>query len=588
VSEPDSRDELNRATSSVRGEDERWRDCVALALAWIPFSLLVAHFWFVTDDAYISFRYAANWADGMGLRYNLGEHVAVEGFSNFLWVCVTASLLKLGLDPVTWVPAVSALAGFALTGLVYFSLRQHFALNRQLSALTVCALGCCAPFAVWSTGGLETMSFTLLLFLVVRAILLRPGSASGVQAGAFGLLTALSRPEGIYWVLLVLALGWSSRRQRGESTQLGASLGILLTGFAVYTAWRLSAFEHALPTSATAKLSAGIGVDRLVRGFRYVSMQFLTTLSLFMIVPAAWEALRPGRRTLALPLLALALGFPVWAILVSGDFMAFGRFLVPGLPYLALLSGLALARLVGPNGERRALGVLLALFVAGLGVLPAWGLYPVPLSVREPLDFRPHLEGYRSESAYWSQQSTETQRWAERGKALAQFAEPGDSIAISAIGAVGYYSRLFVYDRVGLVTREVAELAPEGDAREHTPGHDNPVEVQWFLNRGERPTFILANFLEVAEKADLLAKVGRAEQLMRTSGLRKFYVLDIREVRAVGQSSAQESGSFRYLFTWKLIPKGVTTRSAWDSLEARVQRHLAGEEFPSVEVNETD
>ena len=542
----------------------------------------------MTDDAYISFRYAANWADGLGLRYNLGDHVAVEGFSNFLWVCVTASLHKLGLDPVTWVPAVSALTGLALTGLVYFALRNRFALSRLLSALTVCALGCCAPFAVWSTGGLETMSFALLLFLVFRAVLLRPGSASGFQAGVFGLLTVLSRPEGIYWVLLVLALGRTSRRKRGESSQLGASFAILLTGFAVYTAWRLSAFEHVLPTSATAKLSAGVSFDRLVRGLRYVSMQFLTTLSLFMILPAAWEALRPGRRTLALPLLALSLGFPTWAILVSGDFMAFGRFLVPGLPYLALLSGLALARLVGPNNERRSLGVLLALFVAGLGALPAWGLYPVPLSVRKPLDFRPHLDGYRSELAYWSQQGTETRRWAERGKALAQFAEPGDSIAISAIGAVGYHSKLFVYDRVGLVTREVAELVPEGDAREHTPGHDNPVEVQWFLNRGERPTFILANFLEVAEKEDLLAKVERAEQLMRASGLRKFYVLDIREVRSVGQSKAQGSAPFRYLFTWKLIPKGVTTRSAWEALEESVERHLAGEEFSSVEADVTD
>jgi arabinofuranosyltransferase len=38
----------------------------------------------VVDDAYISFRYAENWVDGLGLVFNPGQHV--EGYTNFLWV----------------------------------------------------------------------------------------------------------------------------------------------------------------------------------------------------------------------------------------------------------------------------------------------------------------------------------------------------------------------------------------------------------------------------------------------------------------------------------------------------------------------
>ena len=43
------------------------------------------------DDAFISFRYAENFAQGKGLVFNSGERV--EGYSNFLWV------ILLGLLP---------------------------------------------------------------------------------------------------------------------------------------------------------------------------------------------------------------------------------------------------------------------------------------------------------------------------------------------------------------------------------------------------------------------------------------------------------------------------------------------------------
>ena len=48
------------------------RDWIAFVVAWIPYSLLTYRFWHNIDDAFISFRYAKNWAMGYGPRYNLG------------------------------------------------------------------------------------------------------------------------------------------------------------------------------------------------------------------------------------------------------------------------------------------------------------------------------------------------------------------------------------------------------------------------------------------------------------------------------------------------------------------------------------
>src|SRR5688572_25046211 len=90
-----------------------WRLLVVLSVPWLA---LTARSWFVTDDAYIAFRYARNWAAGRGLVYNLGE-TPVEGFSEFLWVALSALLLKVGLDPADLAPAIGVGCGLALLGL---------------------------------------------------------------------------------------------------------------------------------------------------------------------------------------------------------------------------------------------------------------------------------------------------------------------------------------------------------------------------------------------------------------------------------------------------------------------------------------
>ena len=50
------------------------------------------------DDAFISFRYAENLAEGHGLVYNVGERV--EGFTNLSWTLLFGLIMMLGGEPV--------------------------------------------------------------------------------------------------------------------------------------------------------------------------------------------------------------------------------------------------------------------------------------------------------------------------------------------------------------------------------------------------------------------------------------------------------------------------------------------------------
>ncbi|MBE8345803.1 hypothetical protein IQA88_19270, partial [Leptospira interrogans serovar Pomona] len=53
----------------------------------------------ISDDAFISLRYAKNFADGKGLVFNEGEFV--EGYTNFLWTILFIPFhLSDHIDPV--------------------------------------------------------------------------------------------------------------------------------------------------------------------------------------------------------------------------------------------------------------------------------------------------------------------------------------------------------------------------------------------------------------------------------------------------------------------------------------------------------
>src|SRR5688572_29028604 len=57
----------------------------------------VAQFW-SCDDAFISFRYAENLVDGLGLVFNAGERVG--GYPTFAWTLLFAAGLTPGFVPV--------------------------------------------------------------------------------------------------------------------------------------------------------------------------------------------------------------------------------------------------------------------------------------------------------------------------------------------------------------------------------------------------------------------------------------------------------------------------------------------------------
>ena len=101
----------------------RW-EAAALVLGMAGAALHALYFDHIADDAYISFRYAANWAEGNGPVFNPGEYVM--GYSNFLWVALLAAGEWLGVAAPVAAPVLGIALGWALLALVYLHLRSSF------------------------------------------------------------------------------------------------------------------------------------------------------------------------------------------------------------------------------------------------------------------------------------------------------------------------------------------------------------------------------------------------------------------------------------------------------------------------------
>jgi hypothetical protein len=252
--------------------------------------------------------------------------------------------------------------------------------------------------------------------------------------------------------------------------------------------WRHHYYGVWLPNTYYAKVD--FGYQQFQRGCSYVR-GFVSDHGgpIVWVVPLVWPWVVGGRafaRRCSLAGAVLALG----VLLVGGDGLPMYRFMVPVVPLWAMLVQQLLADLirlagstesrVGNTAGRLALGGLIACLVMPLATPPVMGW---------------------QYTLYRTQRQFEVPNWRLVGEWLAENAPPDASLACVPIGAVGYYSKLHVYDMVGLTDPHIArQEAPLGKGWPGHEKHDGP----YILSR--RPTYLLLGNVQVMpeelEKSD--------------------------------------------------------------------------------------
>jgi arabinofuranosyltransferase len=465
----------------------------ALTLA---LGLLIAHacwFDFINDDAFISFRYAANLVNHGELTWNPGEQPWVEGYTNFLWTMVMAAVIALGGDPVPWSKGLGvALSCVTLGALAGWGRRWHLRQRGEdgprwappWAALAPLLLALSPAFAAWTEGGLETALFTTLTTVGWLAYLRELEAPERVGwSGVAVALAAMTRPEGM---LVLAALAghralWQVTVERcwRPSRHLLTLLGLFALVFAPWFAWRWSIYGWPFPNTYYAKAGSPLWEP----GWRY-TWGFLTESHAWVLLPLIvlpWRRSPGGGALLALiALLALPWGLHVTR--VGGDFMALHRFYVPLLPLLAfgvqegaanLWTALREAaerqaeRPLGRSLQLRAAAVGLALLLALAGSNARLTQRSLEVSSADGVD-----------SIGWLKMFVE--QTAAIGRYLQSAYPPDTSLATTAAGVIPYYSNMKTLDLLALNDAWTAHNV-EGHSRR--PGHSKsapePYVLQW-------------------------------------------------------------------------------------------------------------
>jgi arabinofuranosyltransferase len=469
----------------------RW---LLLGVAAVVLALHSLYYDFITDDAYISFVYARNFAEHGELVFNLGQYV--EGYTNFLWT------LLIGLGMLVDIPpefSAKLLGGACslVTFVVTLALVDR-ALGRKSpwSAVPALLLAASSGFACWTSGGLETQLFTMLCTTAVYGVVAAEDVAGEGRLWLTGValaLAAMTRPEGLLVGGMLAAArlicnAVARRRIIGKQELITAALFLAL--WAPWFGWRYWYYGHVFPNTYYVKASGVWAGKHLAEEMRdagaYYIWAWLSQTKLLYVLPIAVLGLvtarpRTPRFALGLSCALIAAVYVPYTISVGGDFMGLHRFIMPlfVLAAIALVLGLEWLCAQIPEGARTyvAVGVV-------VGVLGAFGFSQLRLTLR---------------STKWGNWTADhgidtpaflivyTEDRAAIGRAMEKCFRPDDFSIVGGAGAQPYFGRMRGIDVFGLVSERVAHEEPRRRARAgHTKFASNELLVQY------DPTFVFS------------------------------------------------------------------------------------------------
>lgn len=479
-------------------------------VAWLLLAvLLVSALWvwsahpYEFDDAFISYRYAANLAAGQGLVFNLGERV--EGYSNFLWVLLLAGLDRLGAPPHAtgpWLGVTALLATLTLAWSVIWRPGAGLPPDKKRGVLATAMLASLViahGFATTAGSGLETHFFALLV--LIGGVALSHADLNRVSSllvlGSVPALLLLARPDGILpGAALLFVVAWRAARERrdwrlGLLSAVIASIPAGLTGMMLIVL-KIRYFGELVPNPYYAKGADALHIDAgiayligFLRSYPVVIVG-LAVAAIALRLPAASES---ARRMSAYTLAVAAL-YAAFLAKVGGDFMEY-RLALQLLPIVVLTTAVAAIELL-PNRW--------ALTAVAAGVLTL-GFLPVAI-----------------ESRYYMQDLTEMNRYARQGERVGRSLAglPAETkIATTLIGTIGYFSDLHIIDQWGLIDPHVRRRPPRprffrGHVRYTNLSEARSLGADLFLNH---PHLCACDPSCVRGPYDVLVSIGRGECL---------------------------------------------------------------------------
>ncbi len=331
---------------------EWWLTLLAIAAG----GLFVAHCIMMgnvmIDDAFITFSFSKNLALGHGPVYSHG--VRVEGYSTFLWMVLVALPLVFtrGAAPLA-MARLMAVPFVALLGWSVYRLARSCGASRRMAAICFVLLSFNTDLVVAYLTGMETLPYVALVTFAFAATVQSFSDVAWQKWAAWGgLAVALVRIDGfVPWGML---LGWSFLTVAGQGDGKAVWRFVRATApaifvYAAWFVWRWHYYGLFLPSTYYAK--ALIPKFLPNNGFEYVTREVLEGALWCGLVGWPWLLWR--RRFGAALVGCYVIIHWIYVVMVGGDWMSFGRFVLPTVPLLLALLCAAYSDLVRSSFRAR-------------------------------------------------------------------------------------------------------------------------------------------------------------------------------------------------------------------------------------------
>ncbi len=327
------------------------------------------------EDAAMLMRYADHVAHGYGIVWNIGQH-PVDGATDFLFMMASAALIRIGLPIGRSIRAVGFGSHILTVLIVFWMNRRFWKASLLISFLTALYLAVGTGLSyVAAFFGTPFFALFATLTWVFGLLLGQRSEAPGWLAWAFafsGLLTGLTRPEGVILAVLMLVAVVMMRGPRASWRIAVVFVGVFVVLGGAYFAWRWSYFGYPLPNPFYKKGSGLLHWDSFWESLGNL-VRFAGPFTLAFVLGLRSRKTARLAAAVLLPLVGFAAAF----VLISNETNFGGRFqyalwplvLISWYPLVSALPaewGLAWR----PPAKRAAIGATVAaLVIVGYGLL---------------------------------------------------------------------------------------------------------------------------------------------------------------------------------------------------------------------------
>jgi hypothetical protein len=391
------------------------------------------------DDAYITYRYGWNLSNFGILSWNESGYRLAEGFTNPLWMLVSAAWALLRNKEVVY--PLSVLTSVVVSGflLLILSLSVYDQHEKSFSALIgLIMVSALPPIWLHMTSGLESGIFGVGLALLAYLVLFgHPRFSQPIPILLLTLFLGFLRSDGFVYLAIILIAALIS----GSKTWKPVAAGWLVATIVLFS-WRYLTFGALLPNTAVAKVNFPL-VERLPLGGKFLFATLINSglvILLLLGISGLWLETRKAR----LAGIFIITAWIAYYLYIGGD-VYFERHLI-GIYFLAAAFSAPLWRVA--NKATRLIFVsamILAAFIS--------------------------TTRYGNRFNYLTSKSNDP--WVMLGQAIEDERDKYGVVITFAAGKIPFYAGGDFIDSIGLNDPYLATLKRDSFVPGHSAGNEN-------------------------------------------------------------------------------------------------------------------